>query len=455
MKIIILGAGQVGTTLANSLANELHDITIVDVNHEKLEQLSNRFELRTVTGRGSYPPILRQAGIEDTDMLIAVTDSDETNILACYIAHTYFRTPKRIARIRSQRYLDEPDFINKLHIDLVISPEQLVTDSIRNLIEYPGALHVLDFAEGHLRLVAFIAYTGGTLVGHTIATMAEQMPQLKARVVAIYRHNQPIKPTGDTLVAHGDEVFILVARGDLRELMKVLRRLDKEAKSIIIAGGGNIGKRLALTLEKQYHVKVIERDRARAAEIYQEFTNAMVLVGDGSDDALLKNENIASTDIFCALTDYDEFNIISAIMAKKMGAKQVMALINRSDFGELFESGYIDIVISPKDATLSALLSYVRRGDIENVHTLRNGAAEAIEAIAHGDKNTSKVVGRVIEEISLPKGAYIGAIARGDDVLMAHHDTVIESGDHLVIFLNDKSGIKAIERLFQVDFTFL
>ncbi|MBF0469963.1 MAG: Trk system potassium transporter TrkA [Gammaproteobacteria bacterium] len=457
MKIIILGAGQVGTSLANSLSSEANDITVVDVDGVRLNLLQDRLDLRTVVGRGSHPEVLRRAGIEDADMLIAVTNSDETNMVACQIAYTLFHTPRKIARIRSQRYLTEPEIFGNhaIPIDMMISPEQLVTDYIRHLIEYPGALQVLDFANGRVRLIVLMAFHGGPLVGHKLKTLAERLPNIKARVVAIYRNNRSILPQGETFIDAGDEVFILAADEDIRKVMLELRRLDQDAHRIIISGGGNIGKRLALSLEKRFQVKIIESNQSRAVTLSEDLGKATVLLGNGCDEELLAEENISSTDIFCALTNYDETNFLSAMLAKKMGAKKVLALINRTAYVDLVESSSVDIAISPEQITLSSLLTHVRRGDVVNVHSLRRGAAEAIEAVAHGDKQTSRVIGRTVENIPLPKGANIGAIVRGDEVIVPHHDTEIAAEDHLIIFLVDKSGISEVERLFSVGIAFL
>ncbi|HSO84799.1 Trk system potassium transporter TrkA [Thiocapsa sp.] len=457
MKIIILGAGQVGTSVAANLVSEANDITVVDHNPDLLRELQDRFDLRTILGHGAHPDVLRRAGAEDADMIIAVTNSDETNMVACQVAYTLFHTPTKIARVRAQSFLDQPKLFGTeaLPIDFPISPEALVTEYILRLVENPGTLQVLDFAGGRIRLVAVKAYYGGPLVGHELRTLHEHMPQVEARVAAIYRQDRAIEPQGDTVIEADDEIFFVAAPKHIRSVMSELRRLDRPYKRLIIAGGGNIGTRLAGALEINYRVKIIERDLKRCKRIAESLEKTIVLHGDAADRDLLLEENIENTDVFCAVTDDDEANILSAMLAKRLGARKVMALINRPSYVELVQSGAIDIAISPQQATIGSLLKHIRRGDVVVVHSLRRGAAEAIEAIAHGDESSSKVIGRSIENIRLPRGTSIGAIVRGDEVLMAHHDTVIAAEDHVILFRQDKARIPEVERLFQVGVTFL
>jgi trk system potassium uptake protein TrkA len=457
MKIIILGAGQVGASLANNLASEANDITVVDIDSKRLQEMQDRLDLRTVTGQASHPDVLQRAGAEDADMIIAVTNSDETNMVACQVAYTLFHTPTKIARVRAQEYLLFPELFTQdsMPVDVIISPEQLVTDYIHRLIENPGALQVLDFSGGRVQLVAVKAFYGGPLVGHELRTLRDHMPGVQTRVAAIYRRGKAINPEGHTVIEADDEVFFIAAKKDIRAVMSELRRLEKPVKRVIIAGGGNIGKRLAKALEQQYQVKLIDHNAPRTVTISEELERTIVLHGDAADEELLLEENIEDTDVFCALTNDDEANILSAMLAKRLGAKKVMALINRAAYVDLVESGDIDIAISPPQATIGSLLAHVRRGDVVMVHSLRRGAAEAIEAIAHGDQYSSKVVGRAIEDIKLPAGTTIGAVVRGDEVLIAHHDTVIEAEDHVLLFVVDKKRIPDVERLFQVGVTFL
>lgn len=456
MKIIILGAGQVGGTLAEHLAHEENDITVVDTDTGRLRELHNRLDIRTVTGPASYPMVLRQAGGEDADMLIAVTNSDEVNMIACQVAHTLFRTPTKIARVRASAYLTRKGLFSNeaVPVDVLISPEQVVTDHIRRLIVYPGALQVLEFAGGQAQLVAVKAYYGGPLVGQELGFLRRHIPNIDTRVAAIYRLNRAIIPRGDTVIEADDEVFFIAARKDIRTVMSELRKVERDFRRVLIAGGGNIGQRLAEQLEHSHQVKIIEHDLERCTVLSERLDRTVVLHGSATSKRLLIEENIEDCDIFCALTNDDEVNIMSSMLAKRLGAKKVLTLINNAAYVDLVQGGEIDIAISPQQATIGGLLTHVRRGDIVNVHSLRRGAAEAIEAIAHGDSRSSKVVGRTIDEIDLPAGTTIGAVVRGKEVLIAHDDVVVESGDHVILFVIDKRRIRDVERLFQVGLTF-
>ena len=456
MKIIILGAGQVGGTLAVNLAGEDNDITVVDTNAKRLRELQDHLDLRTIVGCGSFPHILRQAGADDADMLIAVTNSDETNMIACQVAFSIFHTPRKIARVRATSYLDEEDLFHSdaIPVDVVISPEQLVVQSIFRLIENPGALQVVDFASGRVRMVAVKAYYGGPLVGNALSALKDHMPTIDTRVAAIFRQGQAIMPTGGTVIEADDEIFFIAARNHIRSVMGELQKLERPYKRVMIAGGGNIGLGLAKLLEQNYQVKLIEHNAKRAQLISEELDDTLILQGDASNQDMLMDENIEDIDVFVAVTNNDEVNILSAILAKRLGARKTMVLISRPAYVDLMQGHEIDIAVSPQQATIGSLLTHIRRGDVANVYSLRRGAAEAIEAIAHGDEQTSQVVGRAIGDISLPPGTNIGAIVRDDQVLIAHDNIVIQSDDHVILFLVDKKYINDVEQLFQVDFAF-
>lgn len=456
MKIIILGAGQVGGTLAEHLASEANDITVVDTDGDRLRDLGDRLDIRTVQGRASLPTVLRQAGADDADMLVAVTNSDETNMVACQVAYSLFHTPTKIARVRESSYLTREELFDNDHIpvDVLISPEQVVTNYIKRLIEHPGSLQVIDFAEGKAQLVAVKAYYGGPLVGQQLRQIRAHMPNVDTRVAAIFRRDRPITPQGDTVIEADDEVFFIAAKKDIRAVMGELRRIDETNKRVVIAGGGQIGERLAEAIESRYQVKIIEMSPTRCRHLSDTLESTVVLQGSASDKDLMLEENIADADIFLALTNDDEANIMSSLLAKRLGARKVMTIINNPAYVDLVQGGDIDIAISPQLATIGTLLAHVRRGDIVSVHSLRRGAAEAIEAVAHGDAKSSKVVGKAIEDITLPPGTTIGAIIREDEVLIAHDDTVIESGDHVILFVVDKKHIRDVEKLFHVGLSF-
>jgi trk system potassium uptake protein TrkA len=458
MNILILGAGQVGTTAAYSLAREeANEVTIVDRDPERLRELQDRLDVRTVVGHAAHPDVLERAGVADADMVIALTDSDEINMIACEVAGHLFHTPTKIARIRAAEYMGHQALYGPeaVAVDVTISPEELVTAHIQELIHFPGALQVLEFAKGKVRLVAALAHEGGALVGHPLRELSEHIPNVECRVVVIYRDGEGIIPDGDTIVQEDDEVFFIAARKDIRAVLSEMRKLDDPIRRVVIAGGGNVGVRLAKALESTNQVKVIERGHQRARAVSEQLNQAIVLHGDAADEELLLEENIDSADVFVSVTDADEANILSAMLAKRLGARKVMALINKPAYAELVEAGTIDIAISPSQITLGTLLAHVRRGDVVKVHALRRGAAEAIEAVAHGDEDESRVVGRAIEQIRLPRGATISAIVRGDEVLMAHHDTVIQADDHVILFMAERRQIDEVERLFEVGPSFV
>ncbi|MDA1116917.1 MAG: Trk system potassium transporter TrkA [Proteobacteria bacterium] len=457
MKIVILGAGQVGSSVAESLVSEQNDITVVDVDSGRLRALQDRFDLRTVTGSASHPSVLSEAGIEDADLLIAVTQSDETNLVACKLAARMFNVPRRVARIRANAFLDNKMVLGPdgFDVDLSICPEQVLTEYIVKLVEFPEALQVLDFADGKVSLVAVRAYQGGPMVGRPVKEIRAHIPNIDTRIVAIFRHDRAILPDGDTVIEAGDEVFCLAAAQDIRKVMHELRRMDQPVKRVMIAGGGNIGLRLAHALERDYSVRLIEHNKRRCEFLAEKMNQALVLNGDATDEELLEQENIAEMDLFVAVTNDDENNIMSCLLAKRMGARRVVALINRRSYVDLLQSGQIDIAISPAQATIGKLLAHVRRGDVVAVHSLRRGAAEALEAVVHGDRDSCRLSGRLVGEIELPAGATIGAVVRGDKVLMAHHDTRIEAEDHVIVFVTDKKTLPRVEKLFQVGARFL
>ena len=458
MNILILGAGQVGSSAAYHLSREeANEVTVIDMRADVLRELQDRLDIRTVVGHAAHPDVLERAGAGDVDIIVALTDADETNMIACQVAYTLYHTPTKIARIRSADYMRAKKLFaqDAIPVDVRISPEQLVCEYIEQLILYPGTMQVLEFAGGKVRLVGARADRNGLLVGKKIATLKEHIPNTEARIAAIYRKGKVVPLDGDTVIEENDEVFFIAARQDIRVFMSEMRKIEDPVRRVVIAGGGNIGVRLALALEHTNQVKIIERNPRRAREISEQLNKAIVLVGDAADEELLVEENIDNVDVFCALTNAEEANILSAMLAKRLGAKKVMALINRPSYAELVESGSIDIAISPQQITIGSLLAHVRRGDVVKVHSLRRGAAEAIEAVAHGTSEQSKVVGRKIEDVPLPRGTDIVALVRGEKVIIAHHDTMIETDDHVILFMTDRRKIEHLENLFSVGVSFI
>lgn len=470
MKIIIVGAGRVGGSVAELLVSERNDITVVDSDPTVLAALAERFDLKVVVGNAIQPSILRSAGARDADLLIATAARDETNLVVCRIAKQCFNVPTRIVRLRSPEFANYPELTGSegFCADYVISPEGSVTQAIVKLVEYPEALQVIEFGAGKLALVAARAYEGGRLTGHTLMELGEHLHDVDARIVAIFRSERSITPDGNTRIEAGDEVFCLAPKKDIRRVLVELRPKDKRVERIMIVGGGNIGLRLARILEAdyrgKYQVKIVDAVKKRCEYLAQELSHTLVLAGDATDESLLGDEHVNDMDLFIALTSDDEDNIMASLLAKKMGARRVIALINRRAYGELMQGGQIDVALSPAQSTIGELLTYVRSGDVVSVHSLRRGAAEAIEVIAHGETKSSRVIGKRIDQIDLlsergSSGVSVGAIVRGKGdgarVLMAHHDTVIEAEDHVIVFVTNKRMIPKVEKLFEVGAGFL
>ena len=452
MNILILGAGQVGSTTAAQLAKEENnDVTVVDVDPEKLDKLASKSDLRVIEGNASYPKTLKAAGADSADMLIAVTSSDEVNMVACQIVSTLFNTQTKIARIRAAAYTDRPELFseNDIPVDFAISPEDLITDYIIEVIQHPGAFQVLDFAGGKIRMVGVKTKQQGFLVDNPIRHLHDHLGNEKVRIAAIYREGLMIAPEGDTIIRKGDEVYFIAAPEDIDHMITEFNPDQEKARNIVIAGGGRIGLRLASKLEDDNHVKLIEKSTARAKKLSEILESTIVLKGDSTDDALLKEENIDNNDVFVATTNSEEANILSAMVAKKMGSKKVMALINKDSFSGLMETDSIDIAISAEQITVSSLLSHIRKGDVVKVHSLKRGGAEALEAIAHSHEN-SNVVGKMVGDINLPEGSFITAIVSSQgEIKTVHHTTFIEEDDHVVVFIDNRDTITEIETIFE------
>ena len=453
MKILILGAGQVGSTLAKYLSEDKdNDITIIDKDEANLLDLQRHLDVKTICGYGSYPNILEEADIRNMDMVIAVTKSDEGNMLACQMAHTLYRVDKKIARVRTAEYLHRKELFSNdaIPIDFVITPEGLITNYIKRVVEEPGAEQVFEFDNGLVQLVETRAYAGTPIVGHSIKELHKHLPNIQMRIVSLYRNGRAIPAYGDTVIKDGDRVYFVTKRDSVSKVLKEFRRLDKTYRNIIIAGGGRIGSNLAKYLEKNHRVRIIEMNKERVKELADELEEALVLRGNASDEELLLEEGIENTDLFLALTDSDEINVIVSILAKRLGAHKTIALVKRNVYEDLAEqSEDVDMVISPDQITTSGILAHIRKGDTMMVHSLRQGKSEAIEVIVHGDKDHSDVVGRSIEKINLPDGVVVGSIVRNEEVIMGSRKLVIEENDHVLLVLTDVNKIHEVEELFE------
>ena len=458
MNILIIGAGRVGTSVAEHLVSERNDITVIDTDPQRLRELQERLDLRGVCGNAIQPSVLREAGAEDCDLLVACAPQDETNLTVCKVAHDLFNVTTSIARLRSPEFVEGAPLLAReggFAVDHVICPEQSVTTYIRKLVEYPEALRVIEFAGGRVTLAGVRAGAGSRLVGHRLDEIPTLVPNLDMRVVGLFRRDQPLKADGGTRIEAGDEAFVLTRTAAVTEVLCALRERDRPVRRILIAGGGKVGLRLARELRGRCEIRLIELDRQRCEYLAAELgSEVLVLHGDATDEELMTDANVGETDVFIALSSDDEDNILSGLLSKRLGARRAIVLINRRAYTELVQGTQIDVAISPQHAVIGELLAYVRRGDVEAVHSMRQGAAESLEIIARGDRRSSKVVSRRIEQIDLPEGVQIGAIVRGDEVIMAHHDTVIQTDDHVIVFLPSKRQVRAVEKLFQVGATF-
>ncbi len=408
MKIVILGAGAVGSTLA-SLLSEEHDIVIVDNNSSVLGYLEEEADLKTILGGCSYPNILVNADIANADMVVAVTGSDETNIVSCLIAKVLNSSIKTIARVREASYLrgKTKEAMNSglIPVDIHVSPEQLITDQIQGLIDIPGSLQVLEFGDGLLNLVAVRAVKGGPMIGHEISDLKKHMPKVDTRVAAIFRKGESIIPSGSTTIQADDEVFFISKKGEASNVINEMRTKEDPYNDVIIAGGGKIGSRLAKATEGKHNVKIIESSPDRARHLSEKLSSSVVLRGSVCDKSLLHDENIENTDVFAAVTNDDEANVMSCLLAKEMGAHKVVALINNPAYVDLVQGKGIDIAIAPSQITIGTFLAEIEGKDVVKVHSLRRGAAEAIETLAkESPSGKESCIGKELGEISLPEG---------------------------------------------------
>lgn len=458
MNIVILGAGQVGASLANVLVSEQHNVTIVDNNAAKLSAIRERLDVGTVHGHASHPDILRAANCLDADMVVAVTNNDETNMIACQVAFTVFSTPMKIARVRSENYQANQELFTDeaIPIDVIIVPEHLVSDYVTQLISHPGARQVVEFADGKLHLITVRVDVDALVANSSIGGFIEKHSSATVKVLTIYRNKNRIKIDNKTVFKPNDEVILAVYEYMTAKIIKEFQCNINPYRSIIIAGGGNIGYALAKNLEKKYYIKIIDPGETRVNFLAENLEKALVIKGDASDSELLLDENIAQTDLFCAVTNNDGINIMSSLLAKRAGARKVISLITRGSYSELIAGSEIDAAFSPQHITVSALLRHIRRGDVVQAHSIKEGAMEALELIVHGDEKTSEVVGKKIQSIVMPRETELVAIERKGNIIMEFSDVdVIESNDKLVILLLNKAKIKEVEKLFQVAAIFL
>lgn len=458
MKIIILGAGQVGSTLAESLSIE-HDVTVIDTDANKLSHLQRRLDIRTLAGHASYPHVLEDAGADNADMLIAVTSNDETNIVACQVSYSLFKTPTKIARVRSRELTEHSEIFTPDHIpiDMLINPSDLITQRIKRQIQNPGTQVVVGFAEDKVLLASVRATPPSPLIGKKVHDLYQDLEDIQTNIVGILRNDKMRIATREDYIEPHDELYFAARTKDIRKITQSFLQKDQRFRRIMLAGGGNIGLALAQEIENDYNVKLIERNDLQCEAAAEVLNQAVVLNGDASDIDLLKSESIDEIDLFCSLTDDDEANIMSAILAKRFGAKVTAALVNRQTYAHYLieRTPDIDIAISPQRITGGDIIKHLRKGDMVNVYPLPHNNAEAIEIIVHGDEGTSKIIGQTVGSLKLSSGIKVCALIRGDEVFINLEDLTLQTQDHLVLFVADCDCIKEIEKLFQVAPSFI
>ena len=452
MKILILGAGRVGSSLASKLSRDEYEVSIVDLNKDKLLRLQEDFDLATEIGHASHPMTLEKAGADEDTIVLAVTNSDECNITSCQIAKSKFNVKKTICRLSDSSYINSLEAFGKDSIDIAIGPENEVTEHLIDLIKHPGAEQIESFANGSLKVVSVKAKKDGMLVNRELKSIKSDMPDTDTFVPAIYRKGKPLIPNGKTIIKENDEIYFLAAEGDIDGVVQEMRLQDTSSSRMMIIGGGKIGYALASALEDDYKIKVIDPDKDRCEMLSRELNRTIVLKGAGSDEELLKSENIGNIDVFCALTNDDETNIMSAFLAKKLGAKKTIIIVNNYTYINILPKNFVDIALSPQRLTVSMVLQHLAKGDIpQDVIFKMQSGAEAIEGIIHQNRFTEKFFGKAIAEIPLPENCVIAAVIRGDETFMNSRDLLLNPGDRIIVFILGKTDKEKIENLFIED----
>lgn len=464
MRILILGAGRAGRFVAENLVDESNDITVVDCNAERIEELQRRLDLRGIVGNASSPAILREAGIEDADMIIAVTASDETNLVVCSIATKLFNVPTRIARVRNHELSHYPQLLGKdgFGVSSTIWPEEAVTDALQELIEFPEAQQIINFSDPNASLVSLKATVRAPMTGMPARYLNEHKPDSSIALVSLYRGNRAIDVTPSTIIETGDLVVALTARKDIDFLINEIHGDEKNSRTIIITGNYALSVRLANKLNgvsSSFNIKILEPNAAEDLEKVSELpANTLLIEGHPTDADTLSSIGIDNCDAFVSLSRDDKTNIMSTLLAKRMGARRVISLVDNQTFGDLIADTPIDVVVSSTQAMLGELLKHLRHGDVVSAQTLNRGSAEVLEVIAHGNLTNSKVVGRAISAIRLPSGVRIAGVLRYNNntvnIYPAENNLVIEDDDHVITFVSNKRLIPQVEKLFAVDVGF-
>ncbi|MBW2091133.1 MAG: Trk system potassium transporter TrkA [Deltaproteobacteria bacterium] len=449
MKIIIVGAGEVGYHIASKLSKENKDVVLIDLDAERLKQVSETLDVQTLHGSGASPTLLRAAGIESADMIIAVTDSDEANLISCLMSRLISAGTTRIARIRNQDYFDIEGIKTGevLGLSLVINPEIEVVKKILSLLEVPGAVDVVDFADGLVRLIGLKINVNSHLAGLTMAELREIDPEQHILIAAIYRNNSVIIPRGDTRLEAGDLVYLPARPEEVERILQIFGWTSTTVRNIFIVGGGQVGRQLALALEDQpVTVKLIERKAEICRELGEILNKTIVLKGEGTDQSLLEEENVADADCFIALTNDEEENVLACLQAKQLGVKQAITRVNKVSYINLVTAIGLETVVSSRLSAISVILQHIRRGKVVSVATLKGEDAEAIEFVA---LESSDIVGKTIEQIKFPHQALIAAIVRENHVIIPRGQTIIQPDDRIIIFTR-REAVSKVEKAFMV-----
>jgi len=445
MRVIVVGAGEVGYQVTKFLSLEKIDVVVVDRDPVKLGRISEELDVAGVAADGASPTGLKEAGADGADMLLAVTDSDETNMITCLIAKAMFNIPRKIARIRHAEYFRNDKLLSPENLDInpAISPEVEVASAIIRLIETPFATDVEDFEEGLIKVIGFRVPEGSGLTGKPLKKIQDLIPPKKFLIGIIERKSKVIIPSGDDSIKAGDIIYMPVKKWEVGDAIRFLGASAKPAKKIMIVGGGRIGYYIASMMEAKADIKVIERDPERCKFLSKSLGKAIILQGDGSDESLLMEENISGMDAFVTVSNNEELNIMSSLLAKRLGAKKTITIVNRTDYLSLAEGLGLQTVLSPRIITASSILKYVRRGDILSLTSVAEGGAEIIEARIGSE---SKLSGKTLQEASLPKSSLVGSIIRDNKIIIPSGTDQINVGDR-VIFFTLKESIREVEKL--------
>jgi len=451
MKVLILGAGRVGGSLARALVNNNYDVSIVDQNKNTLSSLEEKLDIMTVEGHAAHPLSIKKSGADESTIVIAVTSNDEVNIIACQVAKREFNVKKTICRLSEGSYTDNLDIFGENVIDMVISPENEVMNHLKELIIHPGTEQIEKFADGNVSLVCVKAKKKGKLVGRELKEFKDDMPETDAFVASIYRDGKPFIPSGDTRVKARDEIYFISSESNVDQIVNEFRDKEDDFSRVMIVGGGKVGFSLAKEIENDYKIKLIDSNEKKCSDLSKKLEKSIVLHGSATDEDLLKSEGIENIDIFCAITDDDETNLMSSLLAKKMGAKKTMIILNNPSYLGLVP-GFIDIYIAPYRLTVSSVLQDLRESDVaQDVLLKMHTGAEAIEGVVHANEFTSNLFGKSLKEIPLPEGASIGAVVRHGELIMPDSNVELCLNDHLIIFLANKDMMSEVEVLFKIN----